>query len=93
MADEPWAFWWELVEMTRRLVLVGFFVLVSRGSILQVVLGSAFCAVYMLVALQVRPFKEMADDFLASVASFSLLIFFMCCTIFKVGRVTALNSL
>jgi hypothetical protein len=37
---EKWAFWWELLEMTRRLVLVGIMVLVYRGSMYQLVIGS-----------------------------------------------------
>ena len=45
----PAFFWWELVEMTRRLVLVGVFVLpvFNRGSIVQVVLGTIFCSIFL----------------------------------------------
>jgi hypothetical protein len=53
----------QLVEMTRRLVLVGIFVLIERGSILQLVIGCLFCAVYLcvhglLVPAPPRPSKE-----------------------------------
>ena len=82
VADEPWAFWWELVEMTRRLVLVGVFVLpvFNRGSIVQVVLGTIFCSIFLLMITQAGPYLERSDDFLANAASFSLLVFFITCT-------------
>jgi hypothetical protein len=52
---KPWAFWWELLEMGRRLVLVGIFVLIERGSILQLVVGTMFCAVYLCAHALGRP--------------------------------------
>ena len=54
-ADEPWAYWWELVEMVRRVVLVGFFILPNRGSITQLVLGTVFSAIFLLFVTQVGP--------------------------------------
>lgn len=53
---EPTAFWWESVEMLRRLVLVGLFVNVAPGTMMQVSLGTIFCAVYLIVQLQARRF-------------------------------------
>ncbi len=40
---------WEIMEMLRRLVLVGIFVLIERGSVTQLVAGTLFCAVYLLL--------------------------------------------
>ena len=37
---KPYVYWWELVEMLRRLVLVGLFVLYERGSLMQVTRGA-----------------------------------------------------
>jgi hypothetical protein len=42
--------------MFRRLTLVGIFVLCDRGSLTQIVVGTAFCAAYLLLQVQaVRP--------------------------------------
>jgi hypothetical protein len=38
------------MEMTRRLVLVGLFVLIERGSIVQLIVGTVFCAIYLCVS-------------------------------------------
>jgi hypothetical protein len=82
---EPWAFWWELAEMIRRLVLIGFFILIPpRGSIKQIAIGAVFCCAFLLLQTQAAPFLTRRDDCLASCCSFTLLIFFICCLLFKV---------
>lgn len=64
---------WELMEMIRRVVVVGVLVLVDRGSVFQIALGTVFCAAYSLLVTQAGPYHESADDFLANVSSFSML--------------------
>jgi hypothetical protein len=76
---------WELMEMMRRLCLVGIFVLVQRGSFMQLIVGCAFCALYLLLQMQAAPYKEVAENYLANICSFSLLIIFLFCLIFKVS--------
>lgn len=49
---KPHLFWWELVEMLRRFVLVGLMVL-YQDTIMQLLLGSLLCAIFLL--LQVKP--------------------------------------
>ena len=79
------------MEMLRRLLLVGVFVLIGgRGSIMQLVIGTAFCAVYMLIQMEAGPYTETSDDYLANGCSFALLIFFLCCIIFNVRTLTSL---
>ena len=74
---EPHVFWWELVEMLRRLMLVGLMVIVHNGSLMQLMIGTLCAAVLLFFQVQAAPYIEMADDYLASAASFSLLIFFV----------------
>jgi len=83
-------FWWELMEMTRRLVLVGLFVLISRGSITQLVIGTAFCAIFMAVQMQAWPYRDTVDDYVANACSFALLAAFVCCLMFKVASLSEL---
>ena len=52
------AFWWELMEMLRKLLLVGIFGLIEPGSILQIAVGTIFSAVYLMVQLQASPYKN-----------------------------------
>ena len=89
---EPWVFWWELCEMVRRLTLVGVFVVIEQGSIVQLMIGTAFSAGYMLIQMQVDPYLETSDDYLANGCSFSLLVYFLCCIMYKVGALTQVQS-
>jgi hypothetical protein len=70
--------------MTRRLTLVGVFVMIEQGSMMQLIIGTAFSACYMLLQMQVDPYAETSSDFLANGCSFALLVFFLCCIAFKV---------
>ena len=84
-------FWWELVEMLRRLVLVGMMVL-AQGSMMQLVVGSLLAAAFLLFQVQAAPYLEMADDFLASASSFGLVAMFICATAFKNIALTDLSD-
>jgi hypothetical protein len=70
--------------MARRLTLVGVFVVIEQGSMMQLMIGTAFSACYMLLQMQVDPYAEKSSDFLANGCSFALLVFFLCCIAFKV---------
>ena len=52
---EPHMFWWELMEMLRRLVLVGLMVLYPR-KILKLVLGTLVSAAFLLFQVQASPY-------------------------------------
>lgn len=69
-------------------MLVGIFVLIQRGSLTQILGGTLFCAVYLLLQMQAAPFEDDGDDYLANGSSFALLVFFLCCLVFKMGALT-----
>ena len=47
---DPECFWWELMEMLRKFLLVGLFVTVMPGTIMQISVGTIVCAVYLVRA-------------------------------------------
>ena len=65
---EPHLFWWELVEMVRRLVLVGLMVLM-QGTMLQLVVGTTLALIFLVLQVQAQPYASMEDDLLATVCS------------------------
>ena len=75
---EPCIYWWELVEMLRRFILVGLMVVVYNGKMLQLQLGTLIATMLLFFQVQAAPFRAMSDDFLGAAASFSLLIMFLC---------------
>ena len=68
--------------MLRRLVLVGFLVLMS-GSMLQIILGTVFSTVFLLIQVQSAPYVSAFDDQIAAVGSFCLVVLFLCEYAFK----------
>ena len=85
----PTFFWWEIVEMIRRLVLVGAFVAAPwRGTISQLIAGCGYCLIHMLVQLQAQPYRSAADNFLANLTNFALALLFLCLIVFQLGTLT-----
>ena len=82
---EPHMFWWELVEMGRKLILVGFMIIVPAylSSMLQLILGTLVSAIFLFVQLIASPYENQSDDYLAATASFSILVFFLSCLGYK----------
>jgi len=85
-------FWWEAVEMVRRFVLVGLMVLM-QGTMVQLAVGIFLSAAFLLLQLLARPYKNWADDLIASVASFSLLLVLVCLNHFKYTALTNLERM
>ena len=85
----PTAFWWEIAEMVRKFLLVGLFVTIQPGSIMQIAVGTITCAVFLMVQLQTNPYRNRSDNYLAVSSSFSLLMVFFCSLIYKYDALTA----
>jgi len=85
-------FWWEVVEMVRRFVLVGLMVLM-QGTMVQLAVGIFLSAAFLLLQLLARPYQNWADDLIASVASFSLQVLLVCLNHFKYTALTNLEHM
>jgi len=79
---EPHFFWWEICEMLRRFVLVGVMVLL-QDNIMQLIIGMLLATAFLLFQAQAAPYVSMADDLLASMASFCLVVVFVSSIAFK----------
>ena len=53
------------MEIVRKLILVGFLVLVRPGSMLQLVLGMLVSFVFLLAEMHSQPYLDQGDDFLS----------------------------
>ena len=83
---------WELVEISRKLVLVGFLVLVRPGSMLQLCLGVATSLLYLLIQLNAQPFRDQADNALALFTGTSLVVLFFSCILLRAGELAELEQ-
>jgi len=80
----PMVFWWELMEMLRRLLLLGLLAfLPARGSLAQVACGALVCSLYLFLQMQTSPFRGISEDYIGKVGSFFLMLYFGCCIIYK----------
>ena len=79
--------------MIRRFILVGIMVVVQNGTMLQLLIGTLVAAILLFFQVQAAPYRRMGDDQLAGVASFSLLILFLCSTAFKYCAVFDLEDI
>jgi hypothetical protein len=67
-------FWWDLMEMLREFLLVGIFVTVEKGTILQITIGTVVSAAYLVSSPLLKPGSQeslklrslVADDSSAS---------------------------
>ena len=85
---KPMYYWWEICEMMRRFLLVGYLSNFARGSITQISLATLFCIVYLVIQLQAVPFQRSADGFLAMACTAGLAILFISGIVFKIEFLT-----
>ena len=67
-------YYWEIVEMIRKVVLIGALVLVNKVPSLQIFLGVLICFVYSFMAALMEPFNDPADQNLQFITSLQLFL-------------------
>jgi len=71
-------YWWEAVELARKLVLTGFVLLIpEERAFLRLVVATLVCSCYAVALAVVRPYKRVGDDVLAVATSLVLLLLFL----------------
>jgi Ca2+-binding EF-hand superfamily protein len=78
-AFKPGAFFWECLDMLRKLLLVGLLTIVDRGSTLQVCVGMLTCLFFIVAHIAFLPFRYYEDNVLK--ASTEIHLFMMLMTI------------
>ena len=87
------AFWWELMEMLRRFLLVGVLVTVRQGSIEQLAYGNLIAIIYAAIQAVTSPYRKPSDDFFAAALSLALAVLLLCATFFKYAALTELGEM
>ena len=78
----------QVIEMFRRLWLVGLMVVVEPGTTTQLAIGTLLASLFLMVQVLAAPYRELQDDFLASASSFSIVVSFLCAIFFKYSALT-----
>ena len=71
---EPKYYYWEVIELFRKLLLTAGLVVVENGSPVQLLLGLFIATVYIVAFTQAQPMEEDIDDMLQLVCSFQLVV-------------------
>ena len=75
--EKTW-YWWEAVELARKLVLTGFVLLIpEKNAFLRLVVATLICSCYAVALAVVRPYKRVEDNVLAVATSLVLLLLFL----------------
>ena len=75
--EKTW-YWWEAVELARKLVLTGFVLLIpEERAFVRLVVATLICSCYAVVLAVVRPYKRVEDNVLAVATSLVLLLLFL----------------
>ncbi|KAH8050581.1 alpha-ketoglutarate-dependent dioxygenase alkB-like protein [Aureococcus anophagefferens] len=82
---EPRCFWWELVEVTKRVFFCAFLSIVQYGSKLQIFVALCASILYEAMLHQFEPFVFDEDDAIALTACWSILVTLLLSCMLRVG--------
>jgi hypothetical protein len=72
--DTPECYYYDLIDLLRRLILTGGLIMIGDQAVAQVFLGILVSASWLCLVLYKRPYASAWDTALSAVLSFSLLI-------------------
>ena len=84
----PTFFFWELVEVLKKLILVGVMSVVMPGAINQLVLAFVIALCFLVALMTAKPYKRPEDNVIALAAGFCLAMFFFFTLILKFQTLT-----
>ena len=87
-AYEPHSYYFDLIDMLRRLLLTGGLIVLGEASNVQIFLGGMVCACWLLVVVWRRPYGAYWDNALSAVLSFQLLIIILSGMALEIYRLT-----
>jgi len=74
LAYERKYWYWESIEMLKKIILAGGLVIVTVGSSPQVLLGTMVAFVYLLMVVRFEPYEDILDDYLQIGASIQMVL-------------------
>ena len=83
-------FWYfELVEMGRKILIVGVAVFWRPGSLVQLIWALIVAISVIAIEVQVAPFRYAADSYCSLVASLATIFVLLMCTVLRTGSIVA----
>jgi len=85
---EPHSYYFDLVDLLRRLLLTGGLIVLGDASNVQIFLGGMVCACWLCLVIWRRPYGAFWDNVLSAVLSFQLLIIILSGMALEIYRLT-----
>ena len=70
----PDRFFWELVEVARKITITGFLALIDPGSLLQLYLAVGLALCILILQLYASPYASVSDNFLSMISASALVL-------------------
>ena len=67
-------FYWELVEVARKITITGFLALIDPGSLVQLYLGVAVALCILILQMYASPYVTVGDNFLSMISASALVL-------------------
>ena len=80
-------FYWEVVELSRKLILSGLITLVHRGSIAQTVLATLISFFFFAFAVRAQPYRHRRLNILKVLSEFQLFGILLVCVVLQTNEV------
>ena len=81
----PTFFYFDLIELTKKLLLIGFASLIEPGSLTQMMVAVLVSILFLVLHLQSLPYRSNLDNVLSTMINLSLCIFFIWCLMLQMG--------
>jgi hypothetical protein len=88
----PQYFWWEMVNVLRKLLLTGFLALVSPGSFLQIFIAVVIGLIVVAVEMYIRPCDTQVRTFLSLTTGLALVLTLQGTLAFKISQGGSLSA-
>jgi Ca2+-binding EF-hand superfamily protein len=80
---KPECWYWEVVELTRKLLLSGLIVVVGRGTVAQAAAAAMISCFFLALSAKVEPFKSHALNVIKIVSEVQLFVVLLVCVILQ----------
>ena len=67
-------YWWEIVEMIKKMLLTGGLVLLAPGSTAQILVGVLITLVYFSCVMKLEPYEDYNDDILQTISTVQIML-------------------
>ena len=81
----PSYFYFDLLELCKKLLLIGFASLIEPGSIMQIMIAVLVSLLFLVLHLQSLPYRRHLDNMLATTIHLGLCVFFIWCLLLQTG--------